>query len=353
MIGVIGGYGNIGKEIISLLMDRGHGNVTIGSRKQQLDHQAVSQLPWAYVDLSDRSSICDFMQKHTIIINAAGPSTVYSLIVAECAAETGAHLIDCGYHRDISTLSITHQSQCILYNIGAIPGLSELLPLIFRKDFKTIDNFVHLYSITGKFSKTAAVDFIEGLFSDKGSNHQMMPENTITLNDILSFYPKAERIIRYNNFDTDQVQQMMNCSEAEWYNIICGKNTNDFFRELPRKYFTNKERLVTELCLAAEQDSLAIPGNITFVVEIHGKDQNGLPMKNLYSLQAANQQTISATFSVAVCENLIDNGIDPGVGSIEKIKDPAAILARIKQYHTIDLQIMKDTTLADNEEGIL
>lgn len=355
MIGIIGGYGNIGKEIVKLLISRGHYDITIGSRQQHLDptDNALADIPWCSVNIENRKSIYDFMEKHSIIINSAGPSSALSLKVAECARDVGCHLIDCGYNSELPHLSLKDTNQSILYNIGTVPGLSELLPLAVAEDFEHVHEFLHFYSIIGKFTRTAATDFIGGLFTNNGSNKSTMSGNTVKLEDISPFFKNIERMIRYGNSETDQVQKRINCSNAEWYNVICGKNMDAFLKYSLRKFFSEKEKLITELCLATEMDSLVTSENISFLIKMKGINKKREVLQKQYYLQAPSQKIVSASFCVAVSECLLENNIYTGIGGIEKIKNPVTVLEKIQQYDGIEFKTMDWTEINETEEGML
>ncbi|GLC83296.1 saccharopine dehydrogenase NADP-binding domain-containing protein [Lacrimispora brassicae] len=349
MIGVIGGYGNIGREVVKLLTERGYKGITVGSRRQNLE----DPISWSYVNIEEEESLFHFMNRHSIVINTAGPSSLLSLKAAECALKAGCHYIDCGYNREVTRLSVKDTSQCILYNMGSIPGFSEILPLVFREDFTQVERFRHFYSITGKFTRTAAIDFIAGVFSGNGGMTLPAAGKIPELDGLQPFYKNAERILPYENADTAQIQEIMKSPEAQWYHVICGSNINAFYKDLLKKYFQGREKLAAELCLAAERDHILIPSQVTFLLEMEGINREGEPQKNLYYLQAPGQSKLSAAFCTAVCECLLEGSIEPGIGWIEKLTDPAAVFGKVKQYGLLSLKKIVNAALEEKEEGVL
>lgn len=342
MIGVIGGYGNIGKEVVKLLQIYEVGAVTVGSRWQH--HQAV---PWCYADIEDEASLLAFMKQHQVVINTAGPSSVLSLQTAACAIKAGCHLIDCGFHPGIAGLTTVFPEQSVLSGMGTVPGFSELLPLVLQKEFAGIEQFQHFYNITGRFTKTAAIDFIAGVFSSFGRS--AAPANAVPdLAKIQPFFPAAIRIMPYQSAETALLGD-----RGSWYQVICGSKMNQFYQDLLKRYVQNRGRLEEELCLAAELDSLMIPEQVTFLVDIQGFDQYGQRQQRSDWLRAPGQAQLSAAFAVAVCEVLLAGGIEPGVGGINKIRNPAQVLEQMLKYQILTVATQVSAALTDQEEGVL
>lgn len=349
MIGVIGGYGNIGREVIQLLTKRGYERITVGSRRQNPENP----ISWSYVNIEEEESLLHFMNRHFIVINTAGPSSLLSLKAAECALKSGCHYIDCGYNREVTRLSVKDKAQCMLYNMGSVPGFSELLPLVFQGDLLRPQRFRHFYSITGKFTQTAAIDFMAGIFNGNGGVSLRTAGKIPEISEIQPFYKNAERMIPYENADTARVQEMMNGVEAQWYHVICGSNINAFYKNLVKRYAQDREKLAADLCLAAELDHMLLPSQVTFLLEMEGINREGKPQKNLYYLQAPGQSKLSAAFCTAVCECLLEGCIEPGIGWIEKLTDPVAVFEKVKQFGLVSLKKTVHGALEEKEEGVL
>lgn len=349
MIGVIGGYGDIGRQVIQLLTKRGYKDITIGSRSQKVN----DEIPWSYVDIEKEESLFSFMNRHFIVINTAGPSSQLSLKAAKCALKAGCHYIDCGYDREMDRLTAENTTQCILYHMGSVPGFSELLPLVFQDDFARVLKFRHFYSITGKFTRTAAMDFMAGIFKGNGGMPLGAADKIPELRELQQYYSHAERILPYQNDHTAQVQKRMNGGKAQWYHVICGSNINAFYKELLKKYVQDRETLADELCQAAERDSRLLSSQAAFLLEMEGINHEEEPQKNLYFLQAPGQSRLSAAFCTGVCECLLEGCIKPGIGWIDKLTDPAAVFEKVKQYGLINVKKMVHTGLDEEEEGLL
>lgn len=349
MIGVIGGYGDIGRQVIQLLTKRGYKDITIGSRRQNMK----GAVPWTYVDIEKEESLYPFMSRHFIVINTAGPSSMLSLKAAKCALKAGCHYIDCGYAPEMDRLSAEDTSQSILYHMGSVPGFSELLPLVFQDDFAQVQNVRHFYSITGTFTRTAAMDFVAGIFKGNGGMPLGAADKIPELTELQQYYSHAERILPYQNHHTAQVQKRMNGGEAQWYHVICGSNINAFYKELLKKYFQDRETLAEELCQAAQRDCRLLPSQVTFLIEMEGINHKGESRKNSYYLQAPGQSVLSAAFCTGVCECLLEGSVKPGIGWIDKLINPAAVFEKVKQYGLINVKKMVHDGLNEEEEGLL
>lgn len=355
MVGVIGGYGNIGRKIIKLLIQRGHTQIRIGSRKQaDLSKEPIfKDIEWQTLDINDEKNLHQFMAQHTVVLNVAGPSSHLSLKVAKCAREIGCHLIDCGYNHQMSKLTLKTPDQSILYNMGAVPGLSELLPLALANEFQSLEDFYHCYSITGTFTKIAATDFIEGLLNNRENKLPLLSEDKLNLNDAIHFFTEGRRLVRYENQETNLVNQKLKCNSGQWYNVICGSNTETFFKETIGKFYSEKEKLITELCLASEMDSQFIEAQIAFYLKMSGQNRSGDSIQKHYYLKAPSQQMASASFCVATYESLLEGNIESGIGSIEKIKNPTSVLEKVIDHAFVDFSSLDSGEIPEEDCGEL
>ncbi|WP_054741840.1 saccharopine dehydrogenase NADP-binding domain-containing protein [Cellulosilyticum ruminicola] len=325
MIGVLGGYGNIGKEVVKLLIHLGYTDIMIGSRTHHTFEderdQILNEVIWEELNIKDEESLCTFMRKNEVIINAAGPSSQLSLIVARCAKNMGNHVIDCGFHEEIKNLKQEEMAQSVLYNMGSVPGVSEILPLVFKRDFKEIQSFIHFYGVRGAFTESAAADFIEGVIKHTGNTVSKVLDNTPSMKDILPFFEDVRRMIPYINEDTVKIEEKLNCHLAQWYTVISGENTVAFFKDMLRGYFVDKNKLAVQLSLASELDMMGKKESIKFLIEMNGINQFGEEKHQIYIITAPSQKVLSAAFMVAIYESLKEDCIESGVGSMEKIKE--------------------------------
>ena len=63
MIGIIGGYGDIGHHVVEALLSQGNETLLIGARKQKDMFYNYKSVKYQYVDLGDESSLEDFAKK--------------------------------------------------------------------------------------------------------------------------------------------------------------------------------------------------------------------------------------------------------------------------------------------------
>ena len=86
MIGIIGGYGEVGHHACMMLQKWGKQSLKIGGRNpekgKELYGNVLPDARWEKVDVTDKDSIASFITGCELVLNCAAPSSRYSRTVA-------------------------------------------------------------------------------------------------------------------------------------------------------------------------------------------------------------------------------------------------------------------------------
>ena len=162
MIGIIGGYGDIGHHVVEALLSMENETLLIGARNQKDMFYNYKSVKYQYVDLCDESSLEDFAKKCTVIINCSGlnESMTEKLL---CKVQK----YQCSYIEPQFNKSIKKQNgntNAIVQGVGSMPGLSGVLPVFLSEKFQEVKGVKLYYIGQGKFTPKSAKDFLDGMF---------------------------------------------------------------------------------------------------------------------------------------------------------------------------------------------
>lgn len=167
MIGLLGAYGSVGRQVALLLADSGR--LRLGGRDarqaEQLNQQLQGRAQVRAVDLWDEQSLAAFCDGCQLVINCAGPSYRILDRVAQAALAAGADYLDVGgddpLHERLQ--GKVPAGRRVLLSAGMLPGLSGLFPQVLASGFQEVRR-MHCYAGgLGRLSATAAEDFLLSL----------------------------------------------------------------------------------------------------------------------------------------------------------------------------------------------
>lgn len=167
VIGLIGAYGSVGRQVAQLLAPRVA--LRLGGRDRQqaelLNRQLGARAEVRVLDLWDAQSLADFCAGCALVINCAGPSYRILDRVARAALAAGADYLDVGgddpVHERLS--GQLPAGRRVLLSAGMLPGLSGLFPRLLAQSFQRVDAMRCYAGGLGRLSATAAEDFLLSL----------------------------------------------------------------------------------------------------------------------------------------------------------------------------------------------
>lgn len=171
MIGIIGGYGNIGIEAADIIKTNSSEMIRVAGRNISKVSQRAKELfasdKWFQIKESSSNEWKDFIKGCRLVLCSAelGNETV------ECINRIAGEL-DC----PIVYLGINLPKQeaegKFIYGAGSIPGLSGIIPQYLAQDFDSVASIDFYYGAKGTFTYTAAKDYMDGVFNN--SNRSMV-----------------------------------------------------------------------------------------------------------------------------------------------------------------------------------
>ena len=135
VVGVLGGKGVIGKQVIQLLTAD---NISVLCVTRRINADNGSE---QYVDLADEASVVAFVRKCDVVVNCTGPSFLTSKKVLPIAIGQKKDFIDAfGWIKD--SQKVAHGVSRIVLNAGSVPGLlGVLIKEMISKQTKEIEVF--------------------------------------------------------------------------------------------------------------------------------------------------------------------------------------------------------------------
>lgn len=168
MIGIVGGYGDIGKKVAEKLSHK-H-KVLIGGRNASSNKElfeGYENITFKNVDIFNYDSLCEFTEKCELVINCVGPSWKTNGLVELCCIRKKIHLLDIGYPEKMDNLQSMEVGSTILYGVGTCPGLSELLQIYLGNFFDRLEELNTYFGGRDRFTRTAAEDYLYGITGRK------------------------------------------------------------------------------------------------------------------------------------------------------------------------------------------
>ena len=170
--GVVGGYGETGRFVVSILHKHASGGVLIGGRDARRGNGLASELgagvEAARVDVLDAASLDEFCGRCSVVINCAGPVKALEDRVAQAAFRRRCHYIDAAGMALIKERMQRHDGEIsdrglsFVVSAGWMPGLTELLPgyavAVARTRMDVLESVTSYFGDAGEWSDSALRD---------------------------------------------------------------------------------------------------------------------------------------------------------------------------------------------------
>lgn len=117
VVGVLGGKGQIGRQVIRLLAGQGL-KIICGTRSVQKEDEA-------YVDINDKKSLTEFIKDCDVIVNCTGPSFITSKKIMPEVLAMGKHYVDAFGWAGKETKEC--EKSAAVLNAGSVPGLIGII----------------------------------------------------------------------------------------------------------------------------------------------------------------------------------------------------------------------------------
>ncbi|QDR79898.1 saccharopine dehydrogenase NADP-binding domain-containing protein [Sporomusa termitida] len=339
MIGVIGGYGDVGLQAVRMLQKWGKVRLKIGGRNPAEARKNLgvefAETEWVPVDAENVQSVEHFLAGCELVINCTGPSSRLGGRVAGMCLAKGCHHIDAGVNKELESLHGAPYNTISLYAAGAVPGLSGLLPRWLAKSFDQLESMLCYIGSLDRFTASAAEDYLAGA-SGRGNKPLAAWQNGSCRLSVLRrreriqlpFFAREVTLYPYFDQEAEFVASSLLLNNGEWYIASDGKQVSSLLEEVCGQFLTERETAIRRLCRASEIDSAGRQRYINFIIQLSGKI-NGCRIDRTLVLQADRPAVLTGLAAAAAGMAVLAGEIPPGVCPLAEIVDPCSVVTRL------------------------
>ena len=319
MIGVLGGFGQVGRETVRLLRASGQA-LRVGGRHPLPLDGAQSRA----VDVTDAASLLAFADGCALVVNCAAPSSRLSAGVAATLRAAGIPLVDAGGVDCPEHLPSGNSAA--LFAAGALPGLSAALPLWLAQSLMRVDRLRCWFGVMDRFSAAGAEDYLDGVLragAPRGGG--LRRQSGITL----PFFPRPLTLQPFEDDETRAVAQRLELREGSWCLALEGEHLAPALEQaatLPRT------QAVARVVEASALDAAGRRPAAQFLISLDGERPDG-PVSLTLRLAAPGISALTAACAAASALWLLDAPA-PVAGWAAECIPPEALVARLRQLPT-------------------
>lgn len=270
MIAILGGTGKIGRETLNAIrLLEPETEIIIGSRNRPTEGD-VSSYTWKYFDVNDTKSMDALLEGVSIVINAAGPSSVVSAPVMAATRAKGIPLVDVGdsdcyrkYEAEENSLEGKTNNSIVMSGCGSIPGLIGVLPIILSRDFIEISELEVNYRIDEEISMSAATDMAEKMNASSASK---INAKTFTKPENIPLFGEAVYRYPYHDEECEVVEHTINPLKSRW-NMV---RPDTEYEKLLASPYKDRQELAARISKMSKFAIRDMRQGIHFYVKIQG-----------------------------------------------------------------------------------
>ncbi|MEY9910944.1 hypothetical protein ABIA35_007195 [Catenulispora sp. MAP12-49] len=327
-VGLIGGYGAVGRAAAAQLAAWGRGPVLVAGRDAARADVVL--------DLDDGDALAAFCDQVEVTVNCAGPSYRVLDRVARAALAAGSHYVDPGGDDPVHDLlaEVDTVAKTVVLSAGMLPGLTGLLPRALA-----VGTGAALTSLTGyvggrdRFTAVAAADYLASLHNGFGRPNQAWragrrSEQTLSpLFDVdLPHFPDAAAAHPYLSTEMERLARRLRISDLTFYNVFLGKHLLAALAEPAGDKNDGSDDGIDRLTAAADLDLLGRDPHQRLVFHLDARD--GTRAALVLSGHGASELT-GATVALAACA-VLDGAVPSGVHFAADVLDPLWAVERLR-----------------------
>lgn len=342
MIGIIGGYGSIGLEAAKILTDFYQEEIIIaGSNPEgmgivkQSFFEGTKKLK---VDIFDKDSVERLFHQCNVVVNCSGVSLKDTYILDYITENDDIKYTDLG--NDIaSMLKSKVRNSCIVLAAGSLPGLSALMPRYLALQIKGPHKLKFSYDGLGRFTYTAAREYLEGLFQkDKyvmvalknGRIEPVNSENFVNDNAVTE-----KRAVSYFDKESEFIAKELQLEEGIWNMIIGGEHTLQVLYSAREQYKKDPEGTIKALSDATVLDLLYCDPYVEMQAEL-----SGITDKKLLSVTAKAPEILTGAMAAVTAHLLKENKLPKGIFTLGECADVAIVMEQLFFLHKyVDIEV--------------
>ncbi len=347
MIGIIGGYGKVGLQTTRLLKEWEKFPLRIGGRNaEEAQIRFADEFPqaeWVRVDVEDDKSLETFLNGCELVINCAGPSHRTSARVAQMCISKGCHCIDVGMGKNLKISDGSPHDTAIIYDAGATPGLSGLLPRWLAGSFDKVDHLSVYVGALGRFTASGAEDYLIGVLDETNNEPLAAWRNGTKCSSVLTrksginlpFFPREVTVYPHIDVEAEFVAKALSLRNGKWYIAVDGEHGSAALEEARAYFHSDPAGAVERLCLASQLDLAGRQTYANFLIQLDGT-KHGTPLMRTLILQANGLSTLSGSVAAITSIALLEGEIPVNVGSLASIPNPGVIITWLQDVDAVN-----------------
>ncbi|ROO60464.1 saccharopine dehydrogenase-like protein [Micromonospora sp. Llam0] len=325
MIGILGGYGDVGRFATLALHTAGAGPLRVGGRRPEIGRRLLDGIDASFtaVDHADDDAVRRFVTGCDVVLNCAGPAHRIGTRILDEAVRGGAAYVD------VSDLAAVDVTGTVVLAAGLRPGLTGLLPRwLARAEFATVRRMSCYFGLRDRFTEVAADDYVHA--SSGGGLHPLAAwrdgprarVHTRRTDVEVPFFPEPAALLPYLDSEGESLASTLGLTAGDWFSVLCGPAVRAAF---DRVHGLPRADAVAQLCRAARLDLVGREPFVLLLVEAHGEPGirtgvfRGRSNAELTGLTAA-----LATVAVA------RGNVPPGVHHAADVLDPHAVVEGLR-----------------------
>lgn len=365
MIGIIGGYGEVGHHACLTLQQYGIGPLKIGGRNPEKGKAKQSDLLpgaiWEKVDVEDDESLAGFIAGCDLILNCAAPSHRYSRRIAKICLQHHVNMVDAGIDNNYESDPLDTGDHTIVFAAGATPGFSGLFPIWLGRQFHKVNSLLSYYGTSGQISTAGAEDYLEGALHPNHApraawRNGIVPNVLSRKSGItLPFFPGEITLFPLFDDETHLVAQRLELDNGEWYAAVEGEKSIAALDSASFEYKTNPKAMIEKLCFAVEMDTLGRSPYFIIMVQLTGESEGEEKVKTAV-YEIGQIIPFCGKIAAIIGKAVLEGKVKPGLHHTASIEDVGYVMDHLEKTdstHSIQIIDHSIEELSFEEEGTL
>ncbi|MFD2235082.1 saccharopine dehydrogenase NADP-binding domain-containing protein [Phaeospirillum tilakii] len=366
IVGLVGGYGDVGTAVARQIAALGLARLRIGGRDAETAQRLAASLGGseaAGVDAGDDAALDRFVRDCRVVLNCAGPTQAIGDRVARAALRAGADYVDVGGDERLEAAldpgEYRRRGRIAVISAGLHPGLTGLLPRwAAGRGWSRVDGLTSYFGLRDTFTPTAALDYLQAAADGigrsgtvwRGGRHPAPPvrngETAVPL------FPVPTTLLAYLTPEAERLARALRLEHGAWYTVLCGRHVTSAFACV---HGLGPEAGARLLCQASRLD---LGGQTRFVLHLLQLDgwRDGRATTRTTVLRGTGNAALTGAMAAMTVAAVLRGEIPPGRHAAAAILNPDRTIPRLVSCGVVDLLTEADGTIAALhaiEEGAL
>ncbi|MCG8423577.1 MAG: saccharopine dehydrogenase NADP-binding domain-containing protein [Proteobacteria bacterium] len=368
MIGILGGYGDVGSHATRQLLRLGLGPLRIGGRnadagKRFASEFAEKRVHYQAVDFHDEASLDRFVDGCGILVNCAGPSYAIVDRAARAAMQAGAEYVDAagddGLHALLDEAEYRVRERVAVLSAGLQPGLTGLLPRwAAHRELGQVHSLISYFGLLDHFTEVAADDYLQGAAEEvseslaawRGGRRSGVLTRQRDID--VPFFPGPATVLPYLNTEGERLAAALGLVRGDWYTVLTGQHVLNAF---DRVHSLERSGAIAALCRASQLDLAGREPQVTLLVQLDGV-QDGVPIIRTLVLRGRRNAELTGTLAALATLAVTWDEVPAGRHFAADVLEPVSTISRLRESGAVTalevLQVPIDA-LGVTQEGSL